>query len=67
MLTSFLQACTLIGSTQAILEGGTGMVEKEASAESVKRVKKAQTLIAKFLAESGVETDETKAYIKAHP
>jgi hypothetical protein len=43
------------------------MVEKEASAESVKRVKKAQTLIAKFLAESGVETDETKAYIKAHP
>jgi len=60
------QACTLIGSTQAILEGGTGMVEKEATDDSVKRIKKAQSLIAKFLAESGVETEETKAFVKAH-
>jgi len=32
----------------------------------VKRVKKAEALLAKFFAESGVEDEKLKAYIAAH-
>lgn len=61
------QACTLVGSTQSILEGGQGLVEKEAQAEAVKRVKKAQELISKFLTESNVTDDKITAFAKYHP
>mmetsp|Transcript_8842 Transcript_8842/g.14706 ORF Transcript_8842/g.14706 Transcript_8842/m.14706 type:complete len:204 (+) Transcript_8842:36-647(+) len=62
------QACTLIASTQPLLEGQLGMVGEEAQKEAVKRIKKAQGLIGKFLTESGVEgSSEIAEYVKAHP
>lgn len=44
------------------------MVGEEAQKEAIKRVKKAQGLIGKFLSESGVEgSSEIAEYVKAHP
>mmetsp|Transcript_24801 Transcript_24801/g.37695 ORF Transcript_24801/g.37695 Transcript_24801/m.37695 type:complete len:203 (-) Transcript_24801:231-839(-) len=61
-------ASTLIGSIESLLQGGAGLVEKDASKEAVKRVEKAQGYIAKFLAESGVEGNaDVDAYVKKHP
>ena len=48
------------------VEGFTG---KAAGDEGIKRVKEAQKLVGKFLAESGVEgegADKIDAYVKAH-
>lgn len=42
-------------------------LDDSASKEAVARVKKGQALIAKFLAESGVKTEEVDAFISAHP
>lgn len=60
------QACNGIGSLQELLEGRQGLEGKDASAEAVKRVKKAQALLAKFFAGSGVEDDKVKAFIASH-
>eukprot|EP00542_Grammatophora_oceanica_P017362 CAMPEP_0194027684 /NCGR_PEP_ID=MMETSP0009_2-20130614/1791_1 /TAXON_ID=210454 /ORGANISM="Grammatophora oceanica, Strain CCMP 410" /LENGTH=203 /DNA_ID=CAMNT_0038666833 /DNA_START=82 /DNA_END=693 /DNA_ORIENTATION=- len=61
------QACTIIGSTEGLMRGESGMYGKEATEEGVKRVRKAQSLIAKFLAESGYSDGDVAAYIKDHP
>jgi hypothetical protein len=47
------------------LEEGYG--EDSARQEAIKKVKKAQGLIGKFLAESGVSDEKFDAYIKEHP
>jgi hypothetical protein len=62
----FLQACTLVGSVETVAAGGAALMDKAAVAESVSRVKKAQALIAKFLAESGVKDEKVDAYIATH-
>lgn len=41
-------------------------MDKAATAEAINRVKKAQALIGKFLAESGVKDEKIDAYIAAH-
>lgn len=41
-------------------------MDKAATDEAISRVKKAQSLIAKFLAESGVKDERFDAYIAAH-
>uniref|UniRef100_A0A7S1ZYX6 Uncharacterized protein n=1 Tax=Trieres chinensis TaxID=1514140 RepID=A0A7S1ZYX6_TRICV len=61
------QASNLIGSCQGLLEGREGLTGKAASDEAVKRVKEAQNLVAKFLAESGVEDEKVQAFVAAHP
>lgn len=61
------QASTLIGSLQNLLEGGDALMnEKTVSAEAIKRVQKAQGLIGKFIAESGVQDDKLAAYVSSH-
>ena len=59
------QASKLIGSIEAVLDGAM-MDEKAATKEAVARVKKAQALIAQFIAESGVEDEKLTAYVNAH-
>jgi len=59
------QASTQISAVLPLLEGGDD--PKTASAEAVKKVKNAQRLIAKFLAESGAEDEKLSAFVKAHP
>lgn len=59
------QASKLIGSIEAVLDGAM-MDEAAATKEAVARVKKAQALIAQFIAESGVEDEKLTAYVNAH-
>lgn len=57
----------MIGSLQNLLEGGDALMnEKTVSAEAIKRVQKAQGLIGKFIAESGVEDEKLAAYVSSH-
>jgi len=61
------QASTLIGSLENLLQGTDAMMnEKTVKAESIKRVQKAQSLISKFLAESGVQDEKLAAFISSH-
>lgn len=61
------QASTLIGSLQNLLEGGDALMnEKTVSAEAIKRVQKAQSLISKFIEESGVQDVNLAAYVSSH-
>ena len=61
------QASTLIGSLESVLEGGDALMnEKSVSEEAVKRVKKAQGLISKFIEESGVSDEKLAAYCASH-
>ena len=63
-------ASALISSCQELLEERVeGFTGKAAGVEGIKRVKEAQKLVGKFLAESGVEgegADKIDAYVKAH-
>lgn len=61
-----LQACTLIGSVEQVAAGGGALADMAAINESISRVKKAQALIGKFLAESGVQNEKLDAYIASH-
>lgn len=45
----------------------TGLADKPSREEAIKRVKRAQGLIGKFLAESGVKDDAVESYIASHP
>jgi hypothetical protein len=61
------KASTLIGSLENLLEGGDALMnEKTVSAEAIKRVQKAQSLIVKFIEESGVKDDKLAAYVSSH-
>lgn len=62
------QASTLISSIEGVLEGGDALMnEKDTTKEAIARVKKAQGLIAKFIAECGVEQEEKlAAYVSSH-
>jgi len=61
------QASTLISSLEGVLEGGDALMnEKSTGAEAVARVKKAQSLIARFIEECGVEDDKLAAFVAAH-
>ena len=61
------QASTLIGSLEGVLTGGDALMnEKSTSAEAVARVKKAQMLVGKFIAECGIEDPKLAAYVSAH-
>jgi hypothetical protein len=42
------------------------MNEKSTSDEAMKRIQKAQALIGKFIAESGVQDEKLAAYVAAH-
>jgi hypothetical protein len=46
--------------------GGAALAEKADVDESIKRVKKAQALIGRFIAESGVSDPKLDAYIASH-
>jgi len=63
-------ASSLISGCQELLEERVeGFAGKTAGDEATKRIKEAQKLIGKFLAESGVEgegADKIAAYVKAH-
>lgn len=63
-------ASDLISGCQELLEERVeGFTGKAAGEEGIKRVKEAQKLVGKFLAESGVEgedADKIAAYVKAH-
>ena len=61
------EATNVISSLQELLEGREGSTGAEASKEAVKRVKKAEQLISRFLKESGVEDEKVAGYVKAHP
>jgi len=50
---------------EEVLEGRQGLEGADAAAEASKRVKRAQALIAKFLAESGVEDEKVAAFVAA--
>ena len=53
---------------QELLEGRQGLEGQAAAAEAKKRVDRAQQLLAKFFANSGLEGEESiKAFIAAHP
>lgn len=56
----------MVGSIDTLFPGGAALAEAGAAEESVKRVKKAQALIAKFIAESGVSDEKLSAYIASH-
>ena len=61
------EAATLVGSCEGLLRGEeAGLSGAEAAKEATTRVKKAESLIAKFLAESGVEDERVAAYVAAH-
>lgn len=61
------QASSVVGSIEELLEGRQGLYGADASKEAVARVEKAQTLIAKFIAECGVKDDRFASYLAAHP
>ena len=56
----------MVGSIETVAAGGAALMDKAAITESISRVKKAQALIGKFLAESGVKDEKVDAYIAAH-
>lgn len=61
------EAATLVSSCEGLLRGEeAGLSGAEAAKEATTRVKKAESLIAKFLAESGVEDERVAAYVAAH-
>jgi len=60
------QACTLIGSIETVAAGGAALADQKAIEESISRVRKAQALIGRFLAESGVEDEKLASYIAKH-
>lgn len=60
------EASALIGSCEALLRGEEGLAGADAAKEASSRIEKAQSLIAKFLAESGVEDDRVKEFVVAH-
>mmetsp|Transcript_98386 Transcript_98386/g.283928 ORF Transcript_98386/g.283928 Transcript_98386/m.283928 type:complete len:200 (-) Transcript_98386:46-645(-) len=60
------QACALVSSVETVGAGGSALMDKAAVDESISRVRKAQALIAKFLAESGVKDEKIDAYIAKH-
>lgn len=61
------EAATLVSSCEGLLRGEeVGLSGAEAAKEATTRVKKAESLIAKFLAESGVEDERVAAYVAAH-
>jgi len=64
-----LQATKLIGSTEALFDDDAGIMDgnKDAREEATKRVLKAQSLIGKFLSESGVEDEQITAFVAKHP
>ena len=59
------QACKLVISTESIFDDGIYTADKQK--EAVQRVKQAQSLVAKFLAESGVKDENIDTFIAAHP
>lgn len=61
------KACTIITSLEGLLEGEQGLTGEAAVKEAVDRVEKAQSLIAKFVAGSGVEDEKLAAFVAAHP
>ena len=61
------QASSVVGSIEELLEGRQGLYGADASKEAAARVEKAQTLIAKFIAECGVKDDRFAPYLSAHP
>lgn len=56
----------MIGSVETVMAGGAALADAGAADEAIKRVKKAQALIAKFLEESGVKDEKFDAYIASH-
>jgi hypothetical protein len=60
------QACTSISSLQELLEGRQGLEGQAAADEAVKRVRRAQELLALFVKESGVEDERLAAYVAKH-
>ena len=61
------QASTLILLLEGVLEGGDALMnEKSTGAEAVARVKKAQSLIARFIEECGVQDEKLAAFVAAH-
>lgn len=61
------QASTLIGSLENLLGGGDALMnEKNVGAEAIKRVQKAQSLISKFIEESGVQDEKLAAFVFSH-
>lgn len=61
------QASKLIGSVEDILDGSDVLSgDKKATKEAVSRVKKAQSLIAMFIEECGVQDEKLAAFVKAH-
>lgn len=60
------EASALIGSCEGLLRGEEGPTGPDAAKEASSRTKKAQNLVAKFLAESGVEDDRVKEFVSAH-
>jgi len=60
------QACNSISSLQELLEGRQGLEGKAAADEAVKRVRRAQELLALFIKESGVEDERLAAFVAAH-
>ncbi|KAL3903570.1 MAG: hypothetical protein SGARI_005318 [Bacillariaceae sp.] len=61
------QASTLISSLEGLLSGGDALMnEKTTTEEAVKRIEKAQGLITKFIAESGVNDEKLSAYLSTH-
>ena len=55
-----------MGSIETVAAGGGALADKKAIDESISRVRKAQALIGKFLAESGVKDEKIDAYIAKH-
>jgi len=60
------EASALVGSCEGLLRGKEELTGSNAAKEASDRTKKAQALIAKFLAESGVEDERVEAFVAAH-
>jgi hypothetical protein len=61
------QASTLISSIEGVLAGGDALMnEKTTTKEAVARVKKAQSLIGKFIAECGIQDEKLASFVNAH-
>eukprot|EP00591_Stephanopyxis_turris_P015750 CAMPEP_0195538336 /NCGR_PEP_ID=MMETSP0794_2-20130614/49475_1 /TAXON_ID=515487 /ORGANISM="Stephanopyxis turris, Strain CCMP 815" /LENGTH=200 /DNA_ID=CAMNT_0040672307 /DNA_START=104 /DNA_END=706 /DNA_ORIENTATION=- len=60
------EASGLISSCQSLLEFREGLTGQEASDEAVRRVKKAQKLIAEFVGKSGVEDERVQKFAASH-
>ena len=56
----------MVGSVETVLAGGAALAEKSDVDEAIKRVKKAQALIGRFIAESGVKNEKLDAYVASH-